>query len=310
MGNIQFKVFSELYGTTDAVICDMDHAIKFGFAPCGDGCDYRFTEHEFSQLKSGYAKDKFTPSSSLLYPLNLVALMQIKDNTLLLPKTFRFNKDQYSAVKQIMQKAGGLYKKNCFVFKEDALTVYNRIINGEDFNLKKKFNFFATPDSLADYLVKLSNIKKGYKILEPSAGQGAIVNAIVREYPSIYVDVCESMEINQDVLENNSNTHFICPDFLNIPEQYFEYYDTIIANPPFSKNQDIDHITKMYDCLKSGGRLVSIASKHWQTSENKKEKNFTKWLKDNEAEIIEIPAGSFKESGTSVATCIIVINKI
>lgn len=85
--------------------------------------------------------------------------------------------------------------------------------------------------------------------------------------------------------------------------------DRKIANPPFSKNQDIDHIRKMYECLKVGGRIVTIASKHWQISTNKKEAAFSEWLDKLDAEIIDVEAGEFKESGTSIATCIIVIDK-
>ncbi len=86
-------------------------------------------------------------------------------------------------------------------------------------------------------------------------------------------------------------------------------FDRIIANPPFSKNQDIDHIMKMYDCLGEGGRLVSIASTHWQISENKKETEFRAWLKKLKADVREIEAGAFKESGTTVKTVMIILNK-
>jgi 16S rRNA G1207 methylase RsmC len=88
-----------------------------------------------------------------------------------------------------------------------------------------------------------------------------------------------------------------------------EVWDRIIANPPFSKNQDIAHIRKMYNSLKSGGKMVSISSKHWRISSGKKEKEFEKWLKEVKAIVKEIPPGEFKESGTMVETLIIMITK-
>lgn len=86
-------------------------------------------------------------------------------------------------------------------------------------------------------------------------------------------------------------------------------YDRVIANPPFSKNQDIDHIRQMYDCLVPGGRLVSFSSMHWQLAADRKSKEFKDWLSTLDAQVIEIPAGKFKHSGTMIATLIIVINK-
>ncbi len=307
MANIQFKVFSELYGETDAVICDLNEAIRIGYCPCGDGCDYVFTEHELRQLKSGYKEHEFIPSSTLPEPLNWVALMRIDGNKLLLPKTFRFNKQQYASVKSVLSTAGGAYNKNTFVFKEDATVVYDRIINGENFNLKKKFQFFGTPDNLADRLVKLADIKDSDRILEPSAGQGSIIKAINRVLPKMMVECLELMPQNKLELESINTAVIIGEDFLKHTENVL--FDKIIANPPFSKNQDIDHILHMHKLLNDGGRIVSIASKHWQTSENKKEKSFREWLSQNDATLYELAGGEFKESGTSIASVIIVIDK-
>jgi len=83
-----------------------------------------------------------------------------------------------------------------------------------------------------------------------------------------------------------------------------------IANPPFAKNQDIDHIYNMWEVLKPGGKIVTIASKHWLLSSNKKETAFKAWLYDVvEADINTVEAGAFEESGTKIETVLIEINK-
>lgn len=154
-----------------------------------------------------------------------------------------------------------------------------------------------------------AEVKKSDKILEPSAGQGAIVNAIIKHLPNNIIDCCELMDINRNVLSNNKNVNLICEDFLKIPKEFKNYYDCIIANSPFNKNQDIEHIMKMYECLKQGGRLVTIASKHWKTSSRKKENLFKNWVDDLGGSVKNIESGAFKESGTNIATCMIIINK-
>lgn len=119
------------------------------------------------------------------------------------------------------------------------------------------------------------------------------------------------MGANRAILENevNKGLRAICAgnDFLLNDEKY--KWDKIIANPPFQNNQDIDHIRKMYSCLKSGGKLVSIASKHWRISKNRKEIDFKYWLANKGALVIDTPTGAFKESGTTIPTVIIIINK-
>lgn len=234
---------------------------------------------------------------------------RVEGNVLFLPSINEGMLPNYKEVRQALLNAGATYKKNSFVFPNNAQAYIDRLMGGEKVNIKKEFQFFGTPKALADKLVKLSCIEMDSEILEPSAGHGAIVDAIVRVLPTIWVDCCELMDINRNVLSEHTNSRIICEDFLKIPKKYLGYYDRIIANPPFNKNQDIDHIRKMYDCLKKGGRMVSIASKHWQLSENKKEKAFADWLDEKGAMIEDIPSGTFKESGTTVAGVIITIDK-
>ena len=87
-------------------------------------------------------------------------------------------------------------------------------------------------------------------------------------------------------------------------------FNAIIANPPFSKNQDIDHVMAMYECLAPvGSRLVSVTSTHWERCLGKKEAAFRRFLEDVGAEIYDIEAGTFAESGTQVGGKIVVIDK-
>lgn len=232
----------------------------------------------------------------------------IDGNVVKLP-SIQLDRKEYLDVKKQLELIGGKWKGGKvqgFVFDSDPTELLEQISNGEKRNLKKEFQFFATPDQLADQLVELADLDGTEKILEPSAGRGAIVKAIHRELG--YVDVWgyELMPINQTFLDKVDHFKLLGSDFLTECDTSF---DAIIANPPFSKNQDIEHIQKMYEHLNYGGKLVSIASKHWQFTTGKKETAFREWLEEVNAVVIDIDAGEFKESGTMIATCIIVINK-
>lgn len=304
---IWFEVFSEMYGTTTACVLDIDHAIKIGRCDCGSGEVYHFTRHEIEQFKNGIEHENdFVPSSKLKYPINLIAMLKCDGNRMDLPKNFSFSKKEYTDLKNEIIKSGGIYSKNGFDFIENSEIVYDRITSGSNYNLKKEFQFFGTPEEKADELVSLAEIQPNDSILEPEAGQGAIIRAI-NKVCDIVPDCFELMDVNKIVL-NKSGLKFnlIGDDFL---KHNGKLYTKIIANPPFSKNQDIDHILEMYKCLAPNGRLVSMSSESWVDGNQKKQKDFRKWLEDVEAVVIQIEKGTFKESGTMVGGKIIVINK-
>jgi hypothetical protein len=234
----------------------------------------------------------------------------IDGNVLKLPDV-QLDRKQYMEVKNKLELIGGKWKGGKiggFVFDEDPTPYIKDIIGGEKRNLKKEYQFFETPDDLADYLVLLAGINNGDNVLEPSAGRGSIIKAIHRLFPDMVVDCFEIMDLNNKFLEKLPCTFRIGNDFLLLKDSD-NFYDRIIANPPFSKNQDIDHVRKMYEVMKPGGRIVSIMSNHWTFAGGRKEAEFRMWLSDIEAEIQGIDPGRFKESGTMVGGKIVIINK-
>ena len=77
------------------------------------------------------------------------------------------------------------------------------IQNGDNRNLKKEYQFFATPKELAQKLC--SYIPEDTEtILEPSAGRGAIIQAINEFNPNIKVSYCELMELNRKQLKGEA----------------------------------------------------------------------------------------------------------
>jgi len=239
----------------------------------------------------------------------------IEGNNVFLPEDL--NRDVYVKVNKKLIGIGGKWnrKAKAHVFLTDPSELMGRVQKGEDINLKKDFQFFETPPELADKLVELAIHRRHTKdiqvVLEPSAGQGRIIDAIHRWQPKLHVYACELMGTNTVILKQKYNQDLVCvlreADFLSIKQK--NVYDTVIANPPFSKNQDIFHVAQMFDVCKVGGRIVSIVSDHWRLSDNSVEKAFGKWLEYLGAEVIPIEKGAFKSSGTNVGGNIIVINK-
>lgn len=232
----------------------------------------------------------------------------VEGNVVKLPN-IQLDRKDYQEVAKALELIGGKWKGGKimgFVFAIDPTDLLDQIANGEKRNLKKEFQFFATPEKLADKLVYLADLKQHDTILEPSAGQGAIVKAI-NKIVDVVPDCFELMKVNTLILKKSGlSFNLIGEDFL---KNEGKTYSKIIANPPFTKNQDIDHLKEMYNCLSRGGKLVCITSESWVNGSKKKQVDFKNWLEKENAEIIDIEKGSFKESGTAVGGKIIVLEK-
>lgn len=234
---------------------------------------------------------------------------RFENNILYLPDV-QLNPKSYAEVKKWITEAGGKWqggKTQGFTFDFDATRVASILLKGERCNLQKDFQFFATPDTLADWLVSLSDVKPNYSILEPSAGSGSIIKAIHRVNPDIEVDAFELMPENRQILEKLTGVRLIGEDFTQgVPC----LYNRIFANPPFSGNQDIRHVRAMYEALDpNNGEMCVITSQHWCQASERECVDFREWLTEVNAEQHEIPRGAFDESGTNVATMALKITK-
>lgn len=233
----------------------------------------------------------------------------VEGNVVKLPSE-QLDRKLYLEVAKALELIGGKWKGGKifgFVFPIDPTDLLEQIAHGEKRNLKKEFQFFATPKLLAMSMAAALDPKPKDRIMEPSAGQGALIAAVNALHPEP-VDCYELMDVNRLMLQKSTcRFNLIGEDFLNHDES--NKYDKIIANPPFSKNQDIEHIQKMYRCLNKNGRIVTVASESWVTGSQKKQEEFRNWLEEIEARIFPVEKGTFKESGTEVGARLVIIDK-
>ena len=166
--------------------------------------------------------------------------------------------------------------------------------------------FFPTPKAVIDIMLDRADLWAGMNCLEPSAGNGQLADAIKTR---IGIANISTVEIN-NTLANILKVKGYDPindDFLKA--HFGQRFDRILMNPPFEKLQDVDHVQHAFKFLGDNGILVSIMSPGPFFRSDKKSTAFREWLDSLSAEVIDLPEGSFKESGTNVATKLIVINK-
>jgi protein-L-isoaspartate O-methyltransferase len=160
---------------------------------------------------------------------------------------------------------------------------------------------FPTPYGLAKQMVELADIWCVQRVLEPSAGTGALLEAFAGKGREIV-----AVEINQTLADGLRQKwpgfNVRCADFLQLNGELGQF-DKILMNPPFANGQDIQHILHAIDHLKPGGRLVAICANGSRQNEKLRP------MAEECGEWIDLPEGSFKESGTNVNTAMIVYNK-
>lgn len=176
--------------------------------------------------------------------------------------------------------------------------------------LKRIDGYFPTPKPIVQRMIELADIRDGDNILEPSAGNGNILDGITDYMSNSNITASiQAIEWNMSLSEILKLKHYdvIGENFLE--HHRFDYYDKIVMNPPFEKAQDIQHVQHAYKCLKNGGRIVAIMSPHFTFANDSKSVHFREWL-DGRGYYEKLPEGSFKESGTNVNTILVVIDKI
>ncbi len=220
----------------------------------------------------------------------------------------------YQHVNKILEALGGKWNRGqgCHVF-EGVQDVEGRVeevlITGFVTDTKKTFDFFETPPKVLITLFQLANLSNNpnQRILEPSAGKGAIAQQIRLVAPMATLQLVEFQPDNCIFLKTAG--------FKNVDQADFMTWDCnqrfhrIIMNPPFSKKQDIRHVTRAYSMLEKGGRLVAVMSAGVEFRQEREFKNFHCLVEDAGGEITALPDKSFAVSGTNVNTVVVVLNR-
>ena len=181
------------------------------------------------------------------------------------------------------------------------------------------FDYFPTSSSVADRILNhgsVSMIQPGTTVLEPSAGDGSLVRAVL-DAGALPADVVaiEIQPSKADILDSLSISSVLRKDFLHVTKEQLGEFDIVIMNPPFSKGRDCDHVLHAMEFVKPGGKLIAIMSAGVEYRSDKRTKALRK--KVSEWKTIgygddpwrDLPAGSFSEVGTNINTVMLAIKR-
>ena len=153
---------------------------------------------------------------------------------------------------------------------------------------KNRFQeYFTNSSPIVEYMSRMLLPKAGDRVLEPSAGQGALIDSVIQAEPCLTVDAYELNEesvlhLKKKYASNNGvnviQANTLLQKSFGEEGKGSEIYDKIIGNPPYGAWLDYDEradlkklfpgmyvketyglfLAKCIELLKPGGRLVFI----------------------------------------------------
>ncbi len=169
-------------------------------------------------------------------------------------------------------------------------------------------DFYETPEWLALEMVNRADIQPHHKVLEPSAGEGAIARHIAPLVGARLTCIEASSARVQKLKKAFPQAKVHCDDFLQFWAE--QDWDRILMNPPFSKNADVAHVARAVKALKirRGGRLVAIMSAGILFRTDRATKALRAEIEAFGGSIEPLPVNTFKEAGTGINTALVVVD--
>ena len=152
-----------------------------------------------------------------------------------------------------------------------------------EYNDIQSIPVFLTPRPVAERMCEMAELDASSTVLEPSCGDGRLVDVIMEHSPASLFCV----ELNPDMLLKLKDKPYqvLQADFLSVGQENIGKFSRVIMNPPFTRFQNIDHIYHAYDLLDKGGILVSVVCESLFFRSEKKAVEFRTFLDRGEAEI-------------------------
>ena len=231
-------------------------------------------------------------------------------NALTLPE--QLDRKLYQKTSEALESIGAAWnrKAKAHVFgRDDSLAAFKTMMADGRYTTASDLAFFPTPPRLAEELVDLAGVREGDRVLEPSAGEGAIVAAAERRGAMVFA--IEYDPRRAAVIAAKSPGAMVeVGDFLAFsPDATGGTFDAVVMNPPFAlegqPQADIDHVMHASRFVAPGGRLVAVMSGSVNFRDNAKSEAFRRFVKSHGGTIAPLPERSFGGSGTDANTVVV-----
>lgn len=183
---------------------------------------------------------------------------------------------EYTPVKQVLQALGGVWTPHvgALVFPEGtdvaALLADTLACGVVPQPARTTAGFVATPTHLAQALCgypyhDLASLPAGARVLEPSAGTGVLVEAILAANPTVRITAVEPDPQRARTIEGHHHrVHVVGTSVQTYVARHAGAvsFDAAVMNPPFAvpyhPSAWIDHLSLVWTLLAPGARVVAL----------------------------------------------------
>lgn len=250
---------------------------------------------------------------------------QINGNLLVI--TERLSREDYVAVNKVLVNLGGKWSRRdkAHVFDQDPTGALARVLDTGQVLRPATASFtegyVATPRDLAERIIRehtnIGDLPAGAAVLEPSAGDGNLVAAIIEANPDVRVVAVEPNQDRATRIPRTERDGQVTVDIRRL-EDYHQnrtdgLFDEIVMNPPFRLPDQptawIDHVRLAWKLLKPGGRLTAIVPQGFVFRSDRNHTAFRAWHAEFGGGHVELEDGAFSESGTGVHAVVLWVDK-
>jgi predicted RNA methylase len=189
--------------------------------------------------------------------------------------------------------------------------------------------FVRTPDPLAEKMCnahpELGSFPRDARVLEPSAGDGALVRWILDTDSDVHVVAVEPSSERTDGLYQLAKEF---PGRVTVHVMTFEAFelahtgghlgdpdpfDAVIMNPPFGDSSRdlvwVDHVRLAWELLRPGAQLVSIVPNGYGFRNDKAHKDMRAWAQERGVRYEQLGRDAFEASGCGVSAGMLTLVK-
>lgn len=226
----------------------------------------------------------------------------------------------YVAVNKALEAMGGKWNRKAaaHVFEFDPTDVVSAFINGGPLAKPARTaeGYVPTPPPLAAEIVaEYSNVPAlgaGASVLEPSAGDGAFVSAILAANAYVAVVAVEPNLSRLSKVEDLHRVRRVHGAFEDFAAQTGGRFDAVVMNPPFAVPGQpsiwIDHVRLAFDLLAPNGRLAAIVPSGLMHRQDRRHREMREFV-ETHGGYEQLPDDAFKASGTGVRTVVVWLDR-
>ncbi|WP_082393604.1 MULTISPECIES: methyltransferase [Nocardia] len=246
----------------------------------------------------------------------ILAESRIEGNNLVLPQ--QLSHADYRKINRVIESMGGRWNRQAraHVFPDDPTEIIAAALaRGATPNTDRKVltGYFATPEPVARHLVAgphagIAALPPGARVLEPSAGDGVLVRAILATNPGVEITAVEPDPTRAAAIDYDPRVTIVIDGFDEFAATAEPGYAAVVMNPPFAlpgrATVWMDHLYTAWNLLDQGGQLLALAPENYTYRADRDHHAMREFITAHGG-YESLPPGSFATSGTGTAAVLL-----